>query len=244
MIDVTTMTPQERAMRALDNRLAITRFLRDEIFTDSEVLAQVLGLSHVSSVNKILNSMASAGLLIKHRLPSKKLIWGITASGALFSYQEEEDAPVDFKTFRASKFNALTFEHKKALQKIRLQTQKIGWENWQTFPIVSGRKSPDGLVLWPEKGLVAIEYEKTIKASKRYDGIIRAHLEAIVAKRYKKVFYVCPNESITGHVKRIFTKQVGRSFVVQGRSMVLTENAFLSIFRFYSLEHFLRTKKS
>lgn len=242
MIDIMTMTPQERAERALDNRLTIARFLRDEIFSDSEILAQLVGLSHPSSVNKILNSMTEAGFLIKHRLPTKKIIWGISASGALFSYENADDAPVDFKTFRASKFNVLTFEHKKALQKIRLQTQKIGWENWQTLPIVSGRKSPDGLVLWPEKGVVAIEYEKTIKASKRYDGIIRAHLESVVAKRYKKILYICPNEAITGHVKRILTKQVGRSFVVQGRTMILTENAFLSIFRFYSLDHFLRIK--
>ncbi|TVO31583.1 hypothetical protein FOF44_17935, partial [Vibrio algivorus] len=179
MLDALTMTPAERREKSHDNRLIITRFLRDEIFSDSEVLAQLLGLSHTSSVNKILNSMTEAGFLIKHRLPSKKIIWGISACGALFSYENADDAPVDFKTFRASKFNALTFEHKKALQKIRLKAQRMGLEDWQTLPIVSGRKSPDGLVLWPEKGLIAIEYEKTIKASKRYEGIIRAHLESV-----------------------------------------------------------------
>ena len=57
MKDNVMMSPSERKERTLKNRKIVTKFLRDEIFTDTEVLADLLELEQARSANKILKAM-------------------------------------------------------------------------------------------------------------------------------------------------------------------------------------------
>lgn len=232
------LSPRERKERTLKNRKLVTQFLRDEIFTDTEILSHVLNFEQSRSANKMLKAMARDGLIIEHKV-GRKSIWGISQHGLLFSYGEHEEIPERFTVFRPSKFNALTFEHRKQLQRIRLHLVSHGWRNYQTPKPVKGQSCPDAIAVSPDGETVAFEFERTLKASSRYDSILKNHLEAISAKRYTRVYYLSPNEALVRRVERMFLKYTDNTVVVANNTVTLSGATLQTLFKFFSVDSFL-----
>ncbi|EKO3678166.1 hypothetical protein M3912_003414 [Vibrio metschnikovii] len=232
------ISPSERKEKTLRNRKLVTKFLRDEIFTDTEVLSKVLGFEHSTSVNKILKAMVRDGLLIEHK-HGRKSIWGINKNGLIFSYDENEEIADQFSTFRASKFNVLTFEHRKQMQLLRVHLIENGWSNWTTPRIVKGQSCPDAIAQDPSGHLVAFEFERTLKAASRYTSILKSHLEAISHKRYKKVVYISPDIPLVRRVERMFMRLIDQPMVVLNNTVTLSEVSFRALFEFSDINKFL-----
>ncbi|MEZ8046774.1 hypothetical protein AB6C46_23205 [Vibrio sp. 10N.237.312.C02] len=232
------LSPGQRKERTRQNRKFVTKFLRDEIFTDTEVLADLLGFEQPRNANKVLKAMARDELLIEHK-HGRKSIWGINKNGLLFSYDDHEDIPEWFTVFRPSKFNVLTFEHRKQMQLIRVHLVRNGWRDWTTPKPVKGQSCPDAIALSPEGEMVAFEFERTLKASSRYDAILKNHLESISARRYKKVFYLSPNPALVRRVERMFLKYIDQSVVVANNAVTLSEGTIRTLFDFISIENFI-----
>lgn len=235
-------SPDERKARTQRNREMITRFLRDEIFTDTEVLTEVLGFRHSNSVNKILEAMVRDDLLIKYR-NGRKCLWGINKNGFVFSYNKSEEIPENFKTFRPSKFNPVTFEHRKQMQLLRIYLiESAGWSNWCSPRPVKGCSCPDAIAMSPKHGgkLVAIEFEKTLKASIRYTAILKAHLEAILSKRYSSVLYVSPNPALLRRVERMFLHLVDKPMLIAEKTVMLSNDSLHALFEFKTIDEIRR----
>ncbi|MDA0146716.1 hypothetical protein OCT63_21115 [Vibrio sp. RW] len=231
------LSPGQRKERTRKNRKLVTNFLRDEIFTDTEVLADLLEFEQARNANKVLKAMARDELLIEHK-HGRKSIWGINKTGLLFSYDDHEDIPDRFTVFRPSKFNALTFEHRKQMQLIRIKLVREGWREWTTPKPVKGQSCPDAIAISPKGERVAFEFERTLKASSRYDAILKNHLEAISERRYQRVFYLSPNFALVRRVERMFLKCTNKSMVIAKNTVTLSEATIRALFEFTSIEDF------
>ncbi len=231
------LSPGQRKERTRENRKLVTKFLRDEIFTDTEVLAGLLGFEQSRNANKVLKAMARDELLIEHK-HGRKSIWGINKTGLLFAYDDHEDIPDRFTVFRSSKFNALTFEHRKQMQLIRIKLVREGWREWTIPKPVKGQSCPDAIAISPEGEKVAFEFERTLKASSRYDAILKNHLEAISKRRYQRVLYLSPNPALVRRVERMFFKYANQSMVIAKNTVTLSEATIRTLFEFASIEDF------
>ena len=98
-----------------------------------------------------------------------------------------------------SKVNAVTIYHDLQLQKIRLNLEKQGYTNfkssWQLTRDLRKRKEkapkiPDYICNNPQNEKIAIEYERTIKTTKRYREIIGQYLDIRARGIIKKVQYI------------------------------------------------------
>jgi hypothetical protein len=236
MKDNVMMSPSERKERTLKNRKIVTKYLRDEIFTDTEVLADLLELEQARSANKILKAMARDGLLIEHK-HGRKSVWGINKDGLLFSFDEHEEIPDRFTLFRPSKFNILTFEHKKQMQLLRNHSTRSGWVNWMIPKPEKNKSCPDSIAVSPGGETIAFEFERTIKSSVRYKTILARHINAVGEGRYSRVLYLSQSEPILKRLKRMFINLIGEELKeLKRENKRCSEQEVKSIFTFITLE--------
>lgn len=186
---------KERSKKVEMNRRLVLRFLRDEIWTTTEVLGPVVGFKKRETINKTLIHMEQDKLIQKHTLPIAGrhaiTVWGITPHGLALSWDEHEEYE-DRPHFEPSRLNLSRVPHQLNLQKIRLALEKAGWSEWVRGERLGFKPKirPDAIATRPDGLRVAIEVELVIKTRRRYQVIIRDHLMQIRKGEWQAVLYL------------------------------------------------------
>ena len=191
----------------------ILRFLIEENYSSLENLAQLLGVAK-QTVLRITKHLCESTYLTKTEvnigLARNISVFQPTNTGIMFAIMENEQMP---ELRELSKVNATTIYHDLQLQKIRFTLEKQGYTNfqssWQLIRILRKRKEkvpkiPDYTCINPDGDKVAIEYERTIKTTKRYQEIIGQYMEIKEREVIKQVIYFT-NIGFANKLKLLFS---------------------------------------
>lgn len=240
--------PAERKARAEMKRRRVLRFLRDEIWTTTDVVADLLGVGYAGA-HAVLKAMQKSGLtnsaelfIPGHRGVVKSRLHGVTAQGLAFAWDLDEE-PERCQPWEPSKTNPLFVPHQIATQKIRVRAERSGWGNWRSARSLMRHglpKVPDGEVISPEGEAVAIEMEREIKTDRRYEAVVGAYVSQMKSdQRWCRVDYLCPDAGFAARLARVFgrlsqLRLEGRSGQ-ESKAGTLTQ-AHLDRFRFYAID--------
>lgn len=190
----------------------ILRFLIDENYSSLENLAQLIGTPK-QTVMRITKYLCDKEYLIKTEvnigLARAISVYQPTNTGIMFAIDENEKMP---ELRELSKVNAITIYHDLQLQKIRFKLEQQGYTNfqssWQLTRLLRKRKEkapkiPDYTCVDPQGNKVAIEYERTIKTTKRYREIIGQYLDIRERGIIKQVMYFT-EAGFTNKLKQVF----------------------------------------
>lgn len=198
-----------RACRRNEKQRALLRFLRQEIWSTSAILGQVMGLSARQAIHRSLTNFEREGLLKRHgveQLGGVLTLWGITAHGQGLAFDPGCEQPVS-AYFEPSKVSPSHVAHALALQQLRISAESAGWTGWtngdRLGAVKSGAKRPDAIVTAPSGYRVAIEIERHIKTKKRYESILASSLIAIRRGDFAVVAWICPDENLARRLAAI-----------------------------------------
>lgn len=201
------MPPLLRAERVKQKRLAILRFLREEIWTDHHNLGQLLGIN-AAATYRTVSSLEKADLIRVERVPivgGYVALVGITHHGQGMAVEPGE-AVVE-KVFSPGRVPTTYLRHMLDVQLIRVKAEQAGWTQWvnadrlEKWP--EGQARPDAFVTDSAGGRIAVEVERTIKSPKRYIQILNVWLQAIRRGDVHRVVWVSPTEAIRDRLKQI-----------------------------------------
>lgn len=213
----------ERQHRVKYKQDMLLKFLRDETWSNAEILALRLNLSP-TAVYKTLRRLVSLDFIKYYYVRELKFkIWGITAKGLLYSWSDDEQME-DRPLFESSKIKPVMIQHHLDLQLARLNAENLGWGHWKL-----GNQLPKGLAKRPDAVVhsvhgnkkIAVELERTIKTKKRYEVIFSIYLQTIKKGDYDFVHYVCPDREFSVRLKRLF--QLINSVPVAGTRVQITD---------------------
>ncbi|MFZ2972652.1 MAG: hypothetical protein WA049_08440 [Ferribacterium limneticum] len=239
--------PAQRQIRAEEKRRLILRFLRDEIWTNTEVAAELCGIGYAGA-HSVLKSMQKLGLTTSSEcfIPSargsvKTVLHGITSQGMAYAWDLDEE-PERSSPWEPSKTNPLFVPHQIATQKTRIKAEQLGWQHWKparSLMRIGLPKVPDGVALSPDGQYVAIEVEREIKTDKRYEAVVGAYIAHIKTdQRWARVDYLCPDGNFAARLARIFGRlsqlRLEGKAGQETKTGALTQ-AHLDRFRFYTL---------
>jgi hypothetical protein len=229
------MPPIERKAREKAKLRAVLRWLRDETWSTPAVLGKVMGLNTRQGVYAFLNKNVRAGYLASFDLPVfKKMtqrIVGITAHGLAHAFDPEE--PLEIRpTFEPSKVKLSTLQHEVDIQLLRLQAECAGWTHWTPGARLGmshgGDKRPDAVALDPEKKIVALEIERTIKSTKRYEILLSQYLQAVAKGKYNQIVWLCPTADLAARLRRIVSSI--SAVPVNGKRVTLEQRHYAVLF--------------
>lgn len=226
---------QERLARTNQKRSALLRFLRDETWSNLSNLATVGNLSE-PAMFKTIGQMERDGFLLRHKVPQLRLsLWGITPKGLLFAWDENE-VMESRPPFEPSKLSILTIHHYLDVQRARLSAERFGWSQWLPGSRLPQdiKKRPDAVATTPSGQRIAIEIERSIKTTKRYEAIFSIYLQMIKFGHYSMVHYVCPDAAFAPRLARLF--QLIKAVPVVGERVPITEK-HRARFPVYALEN-------
>lgn len=233
----------KQSERIEEKQNIVLGFLANEMFSTSEILGQLLGLSRTATF-KTLKSMEKHDLVRLHHIEyelaqrGKQTIWGLTPKGALLA-TDLNSFQIDF--YEAGRIATSTMAHSIAIQRIKLAGLKKGWTDW-----ISSRKLkqiaakdkmkwkqiPDALATSLDGKVIAFEVEKNVKTPKRYQVILGNYAKMFLDKTVDQVFYICP-ENIVKRLERLFSNI--ETLIVDGKSYPVHENVLKRI-QFLSYE--------
>lgn len=236
--------PKERTKRSQQKREAVLKFLRDEVWSTSEIIAEVMGVKTRQAVNKLL-------LTLMHEEKVKRAtidvgagrgitLWGLTTHGLAFSFDEDEEIK-DIPVFEPSRVAVSTLPHRLDIQKARLKALANGWKDWTPcdrgeFIKTHGvQHRPDALAVNPEGELVAIEVERTIKTRSRYQQVIASHLKAMSDGKWAHVYYITP-EGVSDRLKKVI---YSIDTIKVGGQQVQLKGSYLERFTFVDLDKWI-----
>lgn len=204
------LPPDGRNARVQEKRRTVLRWLRDEIWSTPEVLGKIMGLTARQGVYQTLAKMERDGYLASSDIrifkKSTQRIVGITAHGLAFAFDADEQLEKR-PTFEPSKVKLSTLQHEVDIQLLRIQAERAGWKNWtpgtRLGPSQAGANRPDAIVLDPQRRIVAVEVERTIKTSKRYEAILSHYLQSVAKGQYGRIVWVCPTADLAARLHRI-----------------------------------------
>ena len=168
----------KQSERIEEKQNIVLGFLANEMFSTSEILGQLLGLSRTATF-KTLKSMEKQDLVRLHHIEyelaqrGKQTIWGLTPKGALLA-TDLDNFQIDF--YEAGRIATSTMAHSLAIQRVKVAGHTKGWTDW-----ISSRKLkqiaakdkakwkqiPDALATSLDGKVIAFEIEKTVKTPKR-----------------------------------------------------------------------------
>jgi hypothetical protein len=198
--------------------MAVLRFLRTSIYSNSEILGQVMGIADPSAIRKSLKKLEAANVLTHTTFDilGRFTIWGITATGQAMSMRDG-DEPIA-TIFNASKVSLPNLTHYLQMQQIQVNAEKAGWHSFEycdrTRRIKIARKAeqkrtttrPDLIAKTPEGHTAAIECERFVKTAKRYmDHVLPAHIQRLNDKEYDFVVWVCPSPAQQQNLHQLIT---------------------------------------
>lgn len=239
--------PNERKTRAQLKRRLVLRFLRDEIWTVTEVIACLLGLGYPAA-HAVLKAMKRDGLIVAEEcfIPAKRgvqriVLHGITAQGLAYAWDLDEVS--ESRTpWEPSKTSAQFVPHQIETQLARVRAQIAGWQRWRparSLMRLGLPKLPDAEAICPEGEPVAIEIEREIKTDKRYEAVIGAYIAQMKKDgRWSRVDYVCPSSDFAARLARVFGRLRQLRLEIPGKAAKVGElqQVHLDRFRFYSAE--------
>lgn len=204
------LAPAARQCRVQEKRRMVLRWLRDEIWSTPEVLGKIMGLRARQGVYQTLAKMERDGYLASADIPifkkSTQKIFGITAHGIACAFDAEEKLEKR-PTFEPSKVKLSTLQHEIDIQRLRIQAERAGWKSWTPGARLGasqvGANRPDAIGVDPQMRVVAVEVERTIKTTKRYEAILSHYLQAVAKGQYARIVWVCPTEDLAARLRRI-----------------------------------------
>lgn len=238
--------PAQRAARALEKRRLVLRFLRDEIWTSTEIVGLMLGISYPAA-HTLLKVMDRDGLTTSSELfvrskrgAQRAVLHGITSQGLAYAWDLAE-IQESRHPWEPSKINPLFVPHNIETQRARLRATHRGWHKWRPARSLMGiglPKLPDGEVVDPSGLKIAVEIEREIKTDKRYEAVIGAYVAQMKKdERWDRVDYLCPDVEFAARLARVFGRL--RQLRLEGPSGVPAkvgnlEQVHLDRFRFYA----------
>lgn len=202
--------PQDRARRSEEKRRQVLRFLRQEIWSSPDILASVMGLGSRTAAHKNLHRMETEGLLRRHQVQGlgggTLTLWGITPHGQGLAFELGTEEPLS-AYFEPQRVAEQTLRHGLDLQRVRVRLEQAQWTGWQNGDrlsvLLKGGKRPDAMVISPIGERCAIEIERTIKTTKRYEQVLAAYLQAIKAGEVDRVVWLCPSAALAARLRTI-----------------------------------------
>jgi hypothetical protein len=202
--------PAARRARSEQKVRAVLRFLRQEIWSAQDILGGVMGVESRAAAHKNLARMEDEGLLRRHKVMGlgggSITLWGITAHGQAMAFEPASEAPVA-SYFEPNRVAEITIRHALDLQRLRLQAERAGWRNWingDRLPeLLKGGKRPDAMAISPFGLKTAIEIERTIKTSKRYEQILASYLMSLKSEQVHQVVWLSPTEDLALRLRAI-----------------------------------------
>lgn len=211
----------ERMARQAMRHGLVLDFLRDETWSSTLVLTELLGGSPALT-SKTMSQLERQGHVIRHQpQPFRQLLWGITSHGLAHAWENEARMQVR-PYFEPSKLSPLAVPHHLDIQHARLKAQRAGWSDWTPESLLPRglAKRPDAVVLAPDGRRVAVEVERHVKTVKRYEAIFSAYLQAIKRGEYDEIHYLVPDRKFAGRLQRVF--ELVTSVPVIGERVQLT----------------------
>ena len=227
----------KQSERIEEKQNIVLSFLANEMFSTSEILGQLLGLSRTATF-KTLKSMEKQDLVRLHHIEyelaqrGKQTIWGLTPKGALLA-TDLDNFQVDF--YEAGRIATSTMAHSIAIQRVKLVGLKKGWTDWVSSrklkqiavkDKIKWKQIPDALATSLDGKVIAFEVEKNVKTPKRYQVIIGNYAKMFVDQTVDQVFYICP-ENIVKRLERLFSNI--ETLIVDGKSYPVHENVLKRI---------------
>lgn len=219
----------------------ILDFLKEEIYSDLQILMIILKVKTRASMSTLLPEMIKQGLIQKSifSLPGNNSIsiWGITREGLV--YAQTLDDPLELNYFQPSKIRLSSLHHHLENQKVKLRLESLGCTGWLNgdkkhlgakYPL---KHRPDGYILLTNNMPVVVETELWIKSKLRYKQIILHHLLARNKKHWYYVLYVTPDKHKKAALQRIFNNI--DHVIYQGRKLDL-DSDHRNIFKIHTLE--------
>lgn len=203
-------TPSDRQVRSAQKRSVVLRFLRQEIWSSQEVLGALMNLQSRTSAHKALVRMESDELLRRHTVTGlgggRLTLWGITAHGQAMAFDPASEAPIA-AYFEPRNVAEQTVRHGLDMQRLRVSGERGGWHSWvngDRLPeLLKGGKRPDAIAISPAGKKTALEIERTIKTSKRYQQILASYLIALKSERIDQVIWLTPTDDLAARLRAI-----------------------------------------
>lgn len=239
----------ERAARAQEKRLALLRFLREEVYTTPPVAALVMRCGE-RAAQQTVTALERAGLVRRHRftfmpgLPPIVLI-GITDHGQGMAFDPAAgEQPAD-RVFEPGRYSLAYLHHTTAIQRLRIVSEQSSViKKWLPGEMLGAgkkhEKRPDAVLLTAGGARVAIEVERSLKSRKRYAAVLAGHLEAIQQKKWGRAVWVSPDQDFARRVRALVTST--RRARIAGIDTMLTDAHFMPLL-FTDYDSFLTTIK-
>lgn len=228
-----------REARHREKEIAVLRFLREELWSTAEILGAVMGVRARQAIHRSLQQLERTELIRRHSfylLGRSLTVWGITPHGQGNAFDPKTEAPVS-AYFEPSRVSELTLTHTLDIQRLRLRAEQAGWKDWRNgdrIGAVKQSKRPDAIAISPRGQAVAIECERTIKTTKRYEVILAQYLQAIRRGELAQVAWVSPTANLACRLQRIVTGI--RSVPVAGQRVAIEPARHHVALRFLSYE--------
>jgi len=233
----TLLSPTARNARRTERQRQVLRFLREEIWSSTELLGQVMGIGTPQGVHKALLALEKDGLL--SRMPvticgrRALSVWGITPHGQALAFDVEAGELPISAYFEPSRVALVTMDHHLDTQRLRLQAERARWLDWVPGARL-GRstpksKRPDAIAKNPSGLTVALEIERTIKTNKRYEAILSHYLQSVKHGDYSYVQYLSPTKDFS--VRLSYVIRNIKAVPVRGARVSLKDEHY-RVFRF------------
>lgn len=239
------MPHEDRMARRAEKIDLVLQFLREEMWSSTNVLSQLLGVAY-STTHQLLKRMVEAKLIKSAAMfipgtrgATRIVLHGITNHGLAMSYPLDAEYEIG-KVWEPSKTSPLFVPHQVGLQEIRLRAEATGWSSWTPARLLTRQnlpKLPDAEAVGPNSERVAIEFERNIKSIRRYEVVIGSHIWVVKqGSRWQRIDYLCPTADFAMRLARTFSRvthaRIEATSSQPGRSGVI-EQAHLDLFRFY-----------
>lgn len=190
----------------------ILRFLTEENYSSLENIGRLIGTPKQTAL-RITKYLCDKQYLVKTNinigLSRNVSVFQPTNTGIMFAMDDNTLIP---ELREVSKVNATTIYHDLQLQKLRFNLEQQGYtsfqSSWHLTRILRKRnekvpKIPDYTCVDSQGNKVAIEYERTIKTTKRYREIIGQYLDIKERGIIKKVLYFT-DDGFANKLKQMF----------------------------------------
>jgi hypothetical protein len=230
----------ERLARRAEKVNTLLRFLWEDTYSNADIFMDLLKFKTHSPLYRLLASLEDRGLILKHifEAPGGKVsLWGITMNGIAAAIGPDDKLIPP--RFEPSKITGWGMQHHILNQQVRLILESQGATGWingdrkHFLTEFNVKHRPDGVVTLANGHRVAIETERNLKTPRRYQEIMKSHLVARTAEKWRRVYYVLPDEQKKMALTKIFD---GIAFLNFGGRPIAIEQKHRDVFRFFTLE--------
>ena len=217
----------------------VLTWLKHYTWTHMDVLQVLLGLKR-RTLQATLSRMERDGLIkgamiqVSYARPIK--LWGLTHHG--LHHCSDPGEPLGPRAvFDPKKVAPSRLVHELDVQLVHVRAQRAGWKAWKPAALIAeplvakGLTVPDAVAITATGETVALELERTLKSSKRYQEILVSYLQGRKLGLWQRVLYLSPDATTAARIERAFrsiktARFQGEAFTVQPAH--LAPFAFLS----------------